>query len=135
VPFKRTHYTTDPDKAGPKNVLLVTETGEPADIYLLCAGPYHYIGMAGECTVEERVRDHQLGNGAAFTAWLVAHGYKLKLARTWPNRDKSVEFRLKAWAGARPFCPICSGEIAHTRARYDEYIIEPATQPAEELAF
>jgi len=132
--FNRIHYTTDPRKAGPKNIHLVTRTGEPKEVYLICASDFHYIGST-ERDVDERLREHKLGHGSAFTSWLVAHGYKLKLARIWNSVDSSVEFRLKAWGGARPFCPECSGESAYKRARYDEYIIQPDNVPAEELAF
>ena len=132
--FKRTHYTTNPNKAGPKNTHLVTETGEPKEVYLICADDYHYIGST-ERDVAERLREHALGHGCAFTAWLVGRGHKLALARVWHNVDGSVEFRLKAWGGTRRCCPLCSGEAAYNRARYDEYIIQPADAPAEELAF
>ncbi|NIV33131.1 MAG: hypothetical protein GWN58_27885 [Anaerolineae bacterium] len=136
--FKRTHYRTkEPKKRSPcsGNIIVVGDTGEATDIYLLCAKDYHYIGSTDR-EIETRVGEHWRGNGAAFTAWLKKKGYKPILARTWLHYDKCVEFRLKAWGGARPFCPICSGEAAWKRARYEQYIIEPAEEaPAEELPF
>lgn len=136
--FKRTHYRTkEPKRANScsGNVIVVKDTNEATNIYLLCAGKYHYIGSTDR-TIEERVGEHWRGNGSAYTTWLIRNGYNLTLARTWLNYDKCVEFRLKAWGGARPFCPICSGEAAWKRARYEQYSIEPAEKaPTEELPF
>lgn len=129
-------YRAKPSNATKAGVPVHTirRTGEPATIYLLCSEYKHYIGMT-ERPLGVRLGEHYAGNGSTHTTWLREHNYQLRLAREWPNRDKCVEFYLKAWGGARPFCPICSGKIAWTRARYEDFIIEPSDETAEEMPF
>jgi len=96
----------------------------------------HYIGST-QREIDERFEEHLRGDSCAFLRALFntepdperprrrlpdkIKEVRLEVARPWEGYDLSVEFRLKAWGGARPFCPVCSGKRAYKRAQYTEF--------------
>jgi predicted GIY-YIG superfamily endonuclease len=80
-------------------------------VYLLHFDPKlhhasHYIGFA-KSSIEQRVLQHQQGQGAALTKAAVAAGIELKLVRSWEG-DRALERRLKNQKNAPRLCPICN---------------------------
>lgn len=89
-------------------------------VYLLhFSRPYkhakHYIGWAKR--LEERIAHHRNGTGARLTQVVASAGIDLLLARTWKDKGKDFERKLKNCKKASEFCPICSGEKAGHRMR------------------
>lgn len=87
-------------------------------VYLLHFDPKlhhasHYIGFA-KSSIEERVLQHQQGQGAALTKAAVAAGIELKLVRFWEG-DRALERRLKNQKNAPRLCPICNNALNSDR--------------------
>ncbi len=87
-----------------------------AEVYLLhFEHPYwrkaqHYVGYT-KFTAEERIREHQAGNGSKLVAYALAHGNSFELVLT-EHYDAIPEARarerqIKAWHGLNRFCPKC----------------------------
>ncbi len=68
----------------------------------------HYLGQAAD--IEPRLHAHLHGKGARLTQVAKDAGCALVLVRVWPDGDRKLERRLKAWHGSGVFCPICQGE-------------------------
>jgi predicted GIY-YIG superfamily endonuclease len=66
----------------------------------------HYLGFA-KSSVEQRVKQHQQGTGAALTKAAVAAGIELELVRVWEG-NRSLERQLKNRKNAPRLCPKCS---------------------------
>lgn len=67
----------------------------------------HYLGWSPE--LMPRIHAHQHGRGARLTQVAVAAGCELVLVRVWPDGDRTLERKLKAWHNGGAFCPICQG--------------------------
>ena len=65
----------------------------------------HYLGWAKDHM--DRVNTHMGGRGAKIVAAAVAAGIQAELVRTWPNRDRGFERKLKNRKNARGLCPVC----------------------------
>jgi len=81
-------------------------------IYLLHFEPaykhaQHYLGYT-ERDVEDRLQDHQHGNGARLTQVASGAGVKLWVVRTWDNKTRDDERRLKNHNHEPRLCPICN---------------------------
>lgn len=74
--------------------------------------PQHYLGWTNR-SVEERVLDH-LNDGPRAARVVVAavqYGCEIRLARVWPEGDRTLEAKMKkAKTGFRRVCPVCSPE-------------------------
>lgn len=68
----------------------------------------HYLGQAAD--IEPRIYAHLHGRGARLTQVARDAGCTLVLVRVWPDGDRKLERRLKAWHGSGRLCPICQGE-------------------------
>lgn len=68
----------------------------------------HYLGWALNYKWVERIEQHKKGTGAVFFRNLVRAGADISfvLARTWENKDRFYERKLKQTGKAR-FCPVC----------------------------
>lgn len=66
----------------------------------------HYIGWTD--SLQERLRSHSRGRGAAILAFLSQVGIGWNLARVWEG-SRQLERRLKNRKKARQLCPICQG--------------------------
>ncbi len=64
----------------------------------------HYIGWCK--SLEDRLHDHETGNGSYITKAFHAKGIAGTCVRTWPG-GRAEEKRLKSWHKARQLCPIC----------------------------
>ncbi len=67
-------------------------------VYLLHISPAykqarHYTGYADD--IEQRIAQHQKGQGARLCEVVVEAGCTLILARIWPDQDRTFERRLK----------------------------------------
>jgi len=87
-------------------------------IYLLhFEPPYkharHYLGIAHD--LDQRIAQHQAGNGARLTQVATNHGCKLILVRTWKG-EKTDERKLKNRKNSPTLCPLCNPK-AERRAR------------------
>jgi hypothetical protein len=69
-------------------------------------GAGHYLGVALDGDVTRRLRQHQLGVGAAITRACAEQGIALFVTRTWPG-GRRVERRLKAQHNGPRLCPAC----------------------------
>jgi hypothetical protein len=84
-------------------------------IYLLHLEPAyrhakHYLGFVEGEDVESRLKEHLRGTGGRLCAVAVANGCKLELVRTWPNKTRNDERRMKMNAHIPRKCPICRGQ-------------------------
>lgn len=75
----------------------------------------HYLGFTDresaetpEESVAARLREHQLGYGAALTRAAVDAGLRLKIARIWPGGTKDDEWRLRCRHENNRLCPHCN---------------------------
>jgi len=81
-------------------------------VYLLHFEPkykhaQHYLGYT-EQEVGTRLQDHQHGNGARLTQVASDAGVKLWVVRTWTDKTRDDERRLKRHNNEPRFCPICN---------------------------
>ena len=65
----------------------------------------HYLGYAR--SVSARLAEHRAGDGARIMQVVREQGITWRLARTWPQGDRTLERRLKRWHKSRQLCPIC----------------------------
>ena len=79
----------------------------------------HYIGFAEN--LRGRLARHASGQGARLLEVIKAAGITWQLARTWPG-DRRLERQIKNRKHAALLCPVCSGERAFSRARYQSLI-------------
>ena len=68
----------------------------------------HYLGYARD--VSARLADHRAGYGARLMQVVAEQGITWRLARTWPQGDRTLERRLKRWHKSCQLCPICREE-------------------------
>jgi predicted GIY-YIG superfamily endonuclease len=90
----------------------VTGVGRPliGTVYLLhFNAPFghakHYTGWSADLSL--RLAEHAAGRGARLTEVVAAAGITWTLARTWPNKTRSDERRIKNQGGASRRCPLC----------------------------
>ena len=97
-----------------------TPAGGQDTIYLLhFSSPYrharHYVGSTRGARIEQRLAEHQAGQGAVLTAHAARAGVTFAVARTWDG-DRWTEARMKGHTPARPTgsrtswrprCPLC----------------------------
>ncbi len=72
----------------------------------------HYIGFTTQ-TIEQRARDHRYHHkkgAAALMRAALDKGIGWTWARTWPDGDRELEKKLKAYKCARKLCPVCIAE-------------------------
>lgn len=69
----------------------------------------HYTGWAYR--LAGRLLNHANGRGARLTQVVAAAGIGWSLAKTWENKDRHFERKLKNQGGASRHCPICRGEV------------------------
>jgi predicted GIY-YIG superfamily endonuclease len=112
-------------KKTPRGTHKVWRTKTPGNVYLLCldGGRLHYIGKT-ERDIGTRLGEHWRGNGSALTHSCLEAQIPMRLARVWELVDLGLEFQLKTWSGSRRFCPLCSGDKAMSRAKYDDWRID-----------
>lgn len=96
-------------------------------IYLIHFSPTvsnksHYLGACGEDRLQQRLRQHALGNGARLTARAVAQGATMYLARVFPNMSFEDEKVLKRRSHFKHYCPLCCPLLA--RGNYQCNIID-----------
>ena len=65
----------------------------------------HYTGWSADLSL--RLAEHAAGRGARLTEVVAAAGITWTLARTWPNKTRSDERRIKNQGGAARRCPLC----------------------------
>ena len=82
-------------------------------VYLLhFNAPYfharHYLGYTED--LPGRIKIHNSGNGSPLIRSIVAAGIGFELARTWLDKNRTYERRIKDQHNAPRFCPICNPE-------------------------
>jgi predicted GIY-YIG superfamily endonuclease len=65
----------------------------------------HYTGWSADLSL--RLAEHAAGRGARLTEVVAAAGITWTLARTWPNKTRADERRIKNQGGAARRCPLC----------------------------
>ena len=65
----------------------------------------HYTGWSTDLPL--RLAEHAAGRGARLTEVVAAAGITWTLARTWPNKTRTDERRIKNQGGAARRCPLC----------------------------
>ncbi|MBA3439315.1 MAG: GIY-YIG nuclease family protein [Pyrinomonadaceae bacterium] len=92
-----------------------------AVVYLLhfsrpLAHAKHYLGSAKN--LDERLAEHQRGQGARLTQVVIELGITFECVRTWKGGRKE-ERQFKNWKKATALCPLCRQEVnAKRRERY-----------------
>lgn len=69
----------------------------------------HYLGYADD--IERRLQEHRSGQGARLTEVAMHAGCELMLVRTWPDRGRHFERKLKRRKNAPKLCPICANRL------------------------
>ena len=78
----------------------------------------HYLGSA--TNLDERLAEHQRGQGARLTQVVLELGITFECVRTWKGGRKE-ERKFKNWKKATALCPLCRQEVnAMRRARYQQ---------------
>ncbi len=76
----------------------------------------HYLGSAQN--LDERLAEHQRGQGARLTQVVLELGISFECVRTWKGGRKE-EREFKNWKKATALCPLCRQEVnAKRRKRY-----------------
>lgn len=83
-----------------------------AHLYLLHFDPPykhagHYLGVTNREDVNDRIAEHQRGEGANLCRVAHRSGSRILVARTWLNVARKSELRLKG-RGLRELCPVCT---------------------------
>lgn len=78
-------------------------------VELALGGAAHYVGIAKRERLLRRMREHVNGYGTRRTARYVAHGSRLRLARTWSTDQRELEREIEKADPKARLCPICLG--------------------------
>lgn len=70
----------------------------------------HYIGYCDDGRLEERIKEHRAGYGARLLEVLNEKGIGYKVVKTWANKTREFERKLKNQKHAGRHCPCCSGK-------------------------
>jgi predicted GIY-YIG superfamily endonuclease len=73
----------------------------------------HYLGFTTD--LEQRLEDHESGQGARLMEVAKERGIKFELVRTWDRQTRNFERQLKNRKNARFLCPICEEEARARR--------------------
>jgi predicted GIY-YIG superfamily endonuclease len=100
---------------------------KPYTVYLLCftqpVGPAHhrashYIGLT--VNLDNRMREHRSGQGAALCRALRQQGGDFVVVRTWEAKGNqeayALERRLKRWRNHSHLCPACKSSKSRRKA-------------------
>lgn len=79
----------------------------------------HYVGWA--VNLEDRMREHHAGRGAAITRAAVARGVAFEVVQTWPG-DYRLEHHIKRLKNAPRLCPHCGQK--HPRGPLCLYFVQ-----------
>lgn len=90
-----------------------------ATVYLIhldrpLAHARHYMGQSD--SVEDRLRQHRDGHGAALLREARRRGIRWRVVRYWRGVGRDFERRLKARYHNKELCPLCSGLSAHKKS-------------------
>lgn len=87
----------------------------------------HYVGFTQQ-PLEDRIREHQSGQGARLVQVVVDAGISFELARTWRG-GRRLERRIKGLGGATDVCPICSPAALRRGVFRPPRALNPTTNP------
>lgn len=76
----------------------------------------HYMGVTNREDVNDRVGEHQRGEGAKLCRIALKAGSTITLARVWLDVPRKSELKWKG-RSLKPLCPICRGKHEHSRAQ------------------
>jgi predicted GIY-YIG superfamily endonuclease len=68
----------------------------------------HYVGYCREGRLDDRIREHRTGRGAALIREVNAAGIAWEVVRTWEEGDRATERHIKKHKNGPKFCPVCS---------------------------